>query len=143
MDRGIPALIRLRRWTVDEERRKLAVLQEEEARLAELAERLEAEILKERKVAEDDPAGPGGRAFGAFIAAAATERTRLSAERAKLARIIEVQRDSLAEAFRDLKTLEQLQKNRARRAAQEAARREQAVLDEIAQTGFQRRRARG
>ncbi|WP_337995955.1 hypothetical protein [Oleispirillum naphthae] len=139
--KDIHALIRLKKWMVDEERRILGQMLAQEAVVARRRAALEDEVRREQTVAAADPAGLAGRAYGDFAAAAVARRTRLDQERILLEAAISGQRDKVAEVYRDFKTLEQIQKNRDLRAAAERARKEQAALDEIAAINHRRRNA--
>lgn len=137
--KDIHALIRLKKWTVDEERRALAQLLAREAEVIRLQQRLEEEVRREQAVAASDAAGLAGLAYGAFAKSAVNKRARLATARAQVEAEIAAQRGKVAEAFQDFKTLEQVQANRDRRAAIERGRKEQAAMDEIAAINHRRR----
>ncbi len=138
-NQDIRPLIRLRKWTVDEERRALADLLAREAAVIHRQQTLEEEIRREQAVAAADPTGLAGQAYAAFAAAAVVLRERLQKQRADAARAVAAQRDKVAEAFQEFKTLEQIQKNRDQRAAIERNRKEQVVMDEVAAINHSRR----
>lgn len=140
MSKDIKGLIRLRKWTVDEQRRALAELLAQEEAIIRRQRALEEMIVSEQKVAANDPTGVAARAYGDFARAAVDTRARLDGERRQIGTAIAAQQEKLAEAFRDFKTFEQIQKNRDARAAIERGRKEQAVMDETAANNFRRRR---
>ncbi|MBN2752041.1 MAG: hypothetical protein JXQ84_04965 [Rhodospirillaceae bacterium] len=139
MAKDIHSLIRLKKWTVDEEQRALSHLQEQEAELLRRRAALEDSVRHEQVVAAADPTGLVGRAYGDFAKAAVANRVALDALHARLTSAIAVQRDKIAEAFRETKTLEQIQQNRDRRAALERGRKELAAMDELAAINHRRR----
>jgi len=141
MAKDIHALIRLKKWMVDEERRILGQMQAQEAEVARRRAALDEEIQREQKISAADPAGLAGRAYGDFARAAVARRTHLEQERIAIAAAVAGQRDKVAEVYRDFKTLEQIQKNRDLRAAAERARKDQVTMDEIAAINHRRRHA--
>ena len=123
-------LIRLKKFQVDEKRRKVAQI---EAMIAEF-ERMAADLEREIK-AEQDRAGihdPGHFAYPTYAKAAITRRENLKRSADELRVQLEDAKLALAEAFEDLKKGEVLdERDQAReRDAVNAA--EQAELDSIA-----------
>jgi flagellar protein FliJ len=123
-------LIRLKRFQVDEKRRKVAQI---EAMIAEF-ERMAADLEREIKV-EQDRAGihdPAHFAYPTYAKAAITRRENLKRSADELRVQLEDAKLALAEAFEDLKKVELLdERDQAReRDAVNAA--EQAELDSIA-----------
>ena len=168
--KGLKTLIRLAKFDVDEKRRVLTALQNQEERTLhdiaesevrlrqeqELAERAGGDADAEREAAllcrhdapergQDDAergaAEPTGVGFiyGAYHRAWMAERQALFARLATIRQQIEIARDDLAEAFRTQKTYEVTQANRERREREEADRKEQTFLDEVAQTQHRRK----
>jgi flagellar protein FliJ len=123
-------LIRLKKFQVDEKRRKVAQI---EAMIAEF-ERMAADLEREIKV-EQDRAGihdPAHFAYPTYAKAAITRRENLKRSADDLRTQLEDAKLALAEAFEELKKVELLdERNQARdREAENAA--EQAELDGIA-----------
>jgi flagellar FliJ protein len=122
-------LIRLRKFQVDEKRRRAAQI---EGMIAEF-ERMAAELEREIKV-EQDRAGihdPAHFAYPTYAKAANGRRENLKRSIADLRLQLEDAKAQLAEAFEELKKVELLdERDQAReRAAENAA--EQAQLDSI------------
>jgi len=123
-------LIRLKKFQVDEKRRKVAQI---ESMIAEF-ERMAADLEREIKV-EQDRAGihdPAHFAYPTYAKAAITRRENLKRSADDLRTQLEDAKLALAEAFEELKKVELLdERNQARdREAENAA--EQAELDGIA-----------
>ena len=128
----IATLLRVQGWNVDEQRRMLGQMMAREDALLADRRRLDEELLNEQKVAAANPTVAGhayaGYAFNHKERVAVMERV-IDALRAE----IEQQRERLAEAYRELKVLEEVQANWKKKEDAEAARIEQAMMDEIAQ----------
>src|SRR6516225_588223 len=123
-------LIRLKKFQVDEKRRKVAQI---ETMIAEF-ERMAADLEREIKV-EQDRAGihdPAHFAYPTYAKAAITRRENLKRSVDELRTQLEDAKLALAEAFEDLKKVELLdERDQLReREAENAA--EQAELDDIA-----------
>ena len=123
-------LIRLKKFQVDEKRRKVAQI---ETMIAEF-ERMAADLEREIKV-EQDRAGihdPGHFAYPTYAKAAIARRENLKRSSDELRTQLEDAKLALAEAFEDLKKVELLdERDQARERADENAR-EQSDLDGIA-----------
>ena len=139
MSQDIHTLIRVKKFTVDEERRKLGEILGHEAELTRREQALEAGVKREQELASADPTGIGARSYGSFAESVVRDRARMKDARAKLEAAIAQQQDVVAEAYREFKTVEILQQNRDRRAGIERARKEQAAMDEIAANNHRRR----
>lgn len=139
MSQDIHALIRLKKFTVDEQRRALGELLGHEAELTRREQALEAGVKREQQLATDDPTGIAAQSYGAFAESVVRDRARMKDARAKLEAAIARQQDVVAEAYREFKTVEILQQNRDRRAAQEWARKDRIAMDEIAANNHRRR----
>lgn len=139
--KGLPGLIRLNQWKVDEQRRKvteLEMLAEELARdVAELQSQIEREGRNAVAAGDDVEAG---RAYSAFLKGALARRRKLQGSIEDLQREVSDAKDGLADAYRELKSYEVAQANRDRREAQKQALRERIKLDEIG-LGMHRRKA--
>ncbi len=123
-------LIRLKKFQVDEKRRKVAQI---EAMIAEF-ERMAADLEREIKV-EQDRAGihdPAHFAYPTYAKAAITRRENLKRSADELRIQLEDAKLALAEAFDELKKVELLdERDQAREREVESAA-EQAELDGIA-----------
>ena len=129
----LDSLIRLRDWTVDERRRELGALLAREEQLIAYGRELERQLVREGEVVKSNT-DMVGFMFGPFAEEHKKRRERLAITLAALRREIEEARERLAEAYRERKTMEEVQKTRAERERVEAARVEQVALDEIAAT---------
>ena len=122
-------LIRLKRFQVDEKRRKVAQI---EGMIAEF-DRMAADLEREIK-SEQDRAGihdPAHFAYPTYAKAAIVRRDNLKRSADELKGQLEDARMALAEAFEELKKVELLdERDQARERAEESAR-EQADLDSI------------
>src|SRR4029453_14582441 len=127
-------LIRLKKFQVDENRRKVAQI---EAMIAEF-DRIAAELEREIKI-EKDRAGfhdPAPFAYPTYAKAATARRENLKRSTDDLRVQLEDAKVALGEAFEELKKVEMLgERARPRERAEENAR-EQAELDRIASLRF-------
>ena len=127
-------LIRLKKFQVDEKRRKVAQI---EAMIAEF-ERIAGDLDREIKV-EQDRAGihdPGHFAYPTYAKAAITRRENLKRSAGELKAQLDDAKAMLGEAFEELKKVEMLdERDQAREKAEENAR-EQAELDRIGALRF-------
>lgn len=132
--------MRLHSWTVDERRRELGVLHAREEELIATGEEMARQLLREQQAASADPA-VAGFIYAAFAVGHRLRREQLGRTLAALREEIEQARDRLADAFRQLKVFEEVQKERAHQEDIDAARKEQMFFDEIAQTQFRQKQA--
>jgi flagellar protein FliJ len=138
MANGLRSLIRLHRWQVDEQRRRLADLIRRSDDLHGEAQRLEHEIAEEQARSRSDPL-EAGTAYAGYARAAIDRRARTTEAIAAAEADVAAARDDLGEAYRGLRTLEAAEAERARRQAMEAERRDRIVLDEVGLHGYRRR----
>jgi flagellar export protein FliJ len=136
----IKTLLRVQSWSVDEQRRILNALLDREQALIADGERMDQQLLQEQQVASTDPT-MAGHAYVAYAKAHRVRRDNVDTVLAALRVEIEQQRDMLAEAYKELKVLEQVRKNWLEAERKEEARIEQIDLDEIAQTLYRREKA--
>jgi flagellar export protein FliJ len=123
-------LIRLKKFQVDEKRRKVAQI---ETMIGEF-ERIATELDREIKV-EQDRAGihdPAHFAYPTYAKAAMTRRENLKRSSDELKVQLEDAKATLGEAFEELKKVEMLDERDHAREKAEAGAREQAELDRIA-----------
>jgi len=122
-------IIRLKKFQVDEKRRKVAQI---EAMIAEF-ERIATELDREIKV-EQDRAGihdPAHFAYPTYAKAAMTRRENLMRSTGELRTQLEEAQAALGEAFEELKKVEMLGERDQQRERAEQNAREQAELDRI------------
>ena len=127
-------LIRLKKFQVDEKRRKVAQI---EAMIAEF-ERIATELDREIKV-EQDRAGihdPGHFAYPTYAKAAITRKENLMRSAGELKTQLDDAQAALGEAFEELKKVEMLDERDQARERAEANAREQAELDRIGALRF-------
>lgn len=127
-------LIRLKKFQVDEKRRKVAQI---EAMIAEF-ERIAGDLDREIKV-EQDRAGihdPGHFAYPTYAKAAITRRENLKRSAGELKAQLDDAQAALGEAFEELKKVEMLDERDQAREKAELNAREQAELDRIGAMRF-------
>lgn len=135
-------LIRLQKWRVDESRREIGrVLTRRETLAAEL-DALEQAFAGEKALAGgEDPRL--SLTYHAYLERYEEQRDRYHNAIAQTDRMIEELQESIAEDFRTQKSYEQVRDARAERARQEAERREQAFIDDVAADRHLRRQREG
>lgn len=122
-------LIRLKKFQVDEKRRRVAQI---EAMIADF-ERMAHDLEREIQV-EQDKAGihdPGHYAYPTYAKAAMTRRDNLKRSADELKEQLDEAKDALAEAFEELKKVELLDERDQLRERSADDAREQAELDRI------------
>ena len=122
-------LIRLKKFQVDEKRRKVAQI---EGMIAEF-ERMAADLEREIK-SEQDRAGihdPAHFAYPTYAKAAMTRRENLKHSADELKIQLDDAKAALGEAFEEMKKVELLDERDQMREREEAEAREQAELDAI------------
>jgi flagellar export protein FliJ len=122
-------LIRLKKFQVDERRRKVAQI---EGMIAEF-ERMAVDLDREIK-SEQDRAGihdPGHFAYPTYAKAAMQRRENLQRSADDLKVQLESATDALGEAFEEMKKIELLDERDQMREREEESAREQADLDAI------------
>lgn len=130
-------LIRLKKFQVDERRRKVAQIEGMIAEFDRMAVDLEREIKTEQERAGIHD--PGHYAYPTYAKAAATRRDNLKRSADELRVQLEEAKAELGEAFDEMKKVELLDERDQIREREEAAVREQADLDAI---GLMRNSAR-
>lgn len=128
MKRG-DALIRLRRFRVDELKRRMATLdgmkQDAERKLSDL----EDSVVRERQRSGDSDIGR--LAFPSFLRSIETRRENLRATLKEIEREHSIAHAELSNAFQDLKGMEFAAEQQAKRVAEVESRRAQSRLDEM------------
>ena len=128
MKRG-DALIRLRRFRVDELKRRMATLDgmkhDAERKLSDL----EDSVVRERQRSGDSDIGR--LAFPSFLRSIETRRENLRATLKEIERERFIAHAELNSAFQDLKSMEFAAEQQAKRVAEVESRRAQSRLDEM------------
>lgn len=133
--KGLPNLIRLHRWRLDEKRRRLTDLERLAAELRERRARLAAELRAEQEAARSSIEGQF--IYGSYARAVIERREKLAQSIASAEEEVAEAAAQVTEAFQELKRFELAQAQRERAVRARAARIEQALLDE---TGLERYR---
>jgi len=124
------SLLRLKRFRVDELKRRLATLDEMKADLEKKLADLEDSVVRERSRANDSDIGR--LAFPSFLQSIEVRRKNIRTTMTDLERERAAQQDDLASAFQDLKSFELAEEERLRRAAEAETHAVQSRLDEMA-----------
>ncbi|MFC1673427.1 flagellar export protein FliJ [Pseudomonadota bacterium] len=140
MAANIKNLIRLHEWNVDEKRRKLGELLRLQGELEDQLKQLEEDHAREKQAAADDPTG-AGIAYPNYHKQVMQRRENLEDSIKQMEIVIGYAQDELSDAYQELKKYETVEQNRQRRRDLEMARREQALLDEIALNQHRRKKA--
>lgn len=137
--KSLDTLIRLKQEHLDQKRLVLSRLENEISAIQGRIELLEAEVACETEAARGD--AEAGYGFGTYLASARRRRSGLEARLAQVQEAVAEAAEEVADAFREMKRFELAQSFAAQRAAAEAARREQAHLDDVGLAGYRRRKA--
>jgi flagellar export protein FliJ len=127
MSKAYKTLMRLQRWQLDEERRRLAALYREQERLVQTSSRLERRRQDEAKVADAEVA----HAYPGYAGRVRADQARLAETVAELDEQVAARQDDVATAYLALKQVEIVRNKQRSAAALAAARREQDRLDEV------------
>ena len=122
-------LIRLKRFQVDEKRRKVAQIETMIAEFERMSADLDREIITEQTKA--GISDPGHFAYPTYAKAAIQRRDNLARSIGDLRAQLEEARAHLADAFEELKKVEILEERDQQRERAEASAREQAELDRV------------
>lgn len=135
--RGLPNLIRLHKWKLEEQQRKLAELEGLKQQFVAGLHELDAEVAAESSAAGG--ASEAGHVLGSYIQASLQRRRHLEESVAGVQSQIDEVREQVAEAFQELKRFELAQEQQLRRERKAARRRERVQEDEIGINIFRRR----
>jgi len=124
------SLIRLRKFRVDELKRRMATLDAMKADVEKKLSDLEDSVARERQRAGDTDIGR--LAFPSFLRSIEGRRENLRATLKDIERERIVCQNDLAAAYQDLKSLEFANEQQEKRLAEVEARRSQSRLDEMA-----------
>lgn len=134
----LKALIRYHRWQLDEKRREVADLNAMLDRLHEQQTALEAEITAEQQAARSH--GDVAFSYASFAQQALRRRRAVAGAIAQVEGQIALATDVLRDMFQEVKRYELAQDERTRQEKAKLRHRENAMLDEVAAMGFERRR---
>lgn len=134
------SLLRLKRFRVDELKRRLATLDEMKGELEKKLTDLDDSVARERQRANDSEIGR--LAFPSFLQSIEARRTNIRNTIKDLERERAAQQDDLAAAFQDLKSFELAEEERLRRAAEAEIHAGQNRMDEMAIVRHLRKHAR-
>ena len=123
-------LVRLRRFRVDDLKRRLATLDAMKADVERKLADLEDSVAREKQRAGDSDIGR--LAFPSFVKSIEGRRENLRATAKDIERERAQAQDDLTNAFQDLKALEFATEQQQKRAGEIEARRAQSRLDEMA-----------
>jgi flagellar FliJ protein len=123
-------ILRLKKFGVDELKRRLATLDEMKADLERKLTDLEDSVVRERARANDSDIGR--LAFPSFLQSIEVRRKNIRATMQDLEKERVAVQDDLATAFQDLKSFELAEEERVRRATEAQSRAQQSRLDEMA-----------
>ena len=123
-------ILRLKKFSVDELKRRLATLDEMKADLEHKLTDLEDSVVRERSRANDSDIGR--LAFPTFLQSIDVRRKNIRATMQDLEKERTAVQDDLAVAFQDLKSFELAEEERLRRSAEAQSRAQQSRMDEMA-----------
>ena len=123
-------LLRLKRFRVDEMKRRMAAIDAMKADLERKLADLDDNVTREKQRAGDSDIGR--LAFPSFLRSIETRRENLRNTLKEIEREYAAAQADLTSAFQDLKSLEVATEQQAKRLSEMQARRAQARLDEIA-----------
>ncbi len=124
------SILRLKRFQVDEMKRKLTTLEEMRADLEKKLADLDETVAREKQRASDSDIGR--LAFPSFLQSIEIRRKNIRTTMKEVETELARQRDVLTDAFQELKSFEIAEEERLRRAAEAEARAGQSRLDELA-----------
>lgn len=130
MAKDFKTLVRMRKWALDEKQRELGEMLGVLGNLEAEKTALEQAIIAEQKIAAENPE-LAGFAYGGFANAVIAEREAITKMIAAQEEKIDTFRDVVADAFKELKTAEIAERNRADAERAEEEKKEQDELDEI------------
>ncbi|HUO02142.1 MAG TPA: flagellar FliJ family protein [Rhizomicrobium sp.] len=123
-------LLRLKRFRVDEMKRRISTIDAMRANLDRKLTDLDEDVAREKQRAGDSDIGR--LAFPSFLRSIETRRENLRNTLKEIEREYESAQIDLNNAFQDLKALEFATEQQAKRLAEIEARRAQSRLDELA-----------
>ena len=137
--KGIVALIRLHRWQLEQKRLILAELERLQANLFHQADQLEEELGHEQYIAAHSEEALF--VYAGYARAFILRRDTLAESIADVEGQISEAHQAVTEAFQEVKRYEIAEEQHEERRAVEVARRDQAILDEIALNMYRQKQA--
>ena len=134
--KGLPTLIRLRKFELEEKRRLLAEREAQAAAIENDINGLDMAVLHEQEAARRSQ--EVAFAYPAFARMAIDRRRELVEMLIAAHREVELAAEQVTIAYQELKKFEVAQANREKREREEQARKDQILLDEMAIEGFRR-----
>ena len=135
--KGLPGLIRLNRWKLDEARRQLAALESLAEDFRRQLAALDDELRREADFARDSE--EGARHYSAFLTASRARRLRLEKSLADVARQIGEAHEHVTNAFQELKRYEIALAAREKKQNEAARRADQLRTNEVGLNQYRRR----
>jgi flagellar FliJ protein len=132
-------LLRLKRFRVDEMKRRMASIDAMKADLEKKLADLDENVTREKQRAGDSDIGR--LAFPSFLRSIETRRENLRNTLKEIEREYAIAQLDLTDAFQDLKALEIATEQQARRLSEMQSRRDQNRMDEMALTRHLRKHA--
>jgi flagellar FliJ protein len=134
--KGLPTLIRLRKFELEEKRRILAEMEAQVAAIENDINGLDMAVLREQDASRRSP--EVAFAYPAFARMAIDRRRELIEQLLEAHRQVELAAEAVTIAYQELKKFEVAQANREKREKEEQARKDQILLDEMAIESFRR-----
>jgi flagellar FliJ protein len=135
--KGLPGLIRVHEWKLDEARRQLSALESLAEDFRRQITALDDELRREAEIARDSE--DAARLYGAFLTATCGRRQRLEHSLAEVVRQVGEAHGHVTRAFQELKRYELALEAREKKQADQARRADQGRTDEIGLNLFRRR----
>ena len=132
----IEKLIRFHKFDLDEKRRYLRELEEQEARIQEAIDAIDQEVQSEQAFSRGE--ANFAPYYGGYATRTKAHREALVDELSKAHEVVEEARETVVQAFEELKKYEITKDQQDHRAYLEEERQTQIELDEIALTTHQR-----
>lgn len=134
---SLDTLIKLHRWQLDEQRRKVAQFEDLAQKLRAELERLDSEEQVEQRVAGESH--EANYAYGGYARNMINRRARLTRSIEETEQQIVEARAALADAYAEVKRYEIAAANRLLAKHRGIERLRQQELDEVAQSGYRRK----
>ena len=132
----IEKLIRFHKFDLDEKRRYLRELEEQEARIQEAIDAIDQEVQSEQAFSRGE--ANFAPYYGGYATRTKARREALVDELSKAHEVVEEARETVVQAFEELKKYEITKDQQDHRAYLDEERQTQIELDEIALTTHQR-----
>ena len=133
MTSSLKTLVRIQKFNIDEQRKLLNEQLDAEDKLLQALAALEDELVREKKFAEGNPRIGD---FGSYYKRYQAKRERLEDALAKVRQKIEQIRDVISDMFKEQKTFEIVDKNRAAAQEKDEEQKMQKTLDEIGTNAY-------